>query len=60
MKPLDMVRYDKKVISAPSFANLSPEEKAGIKSTRILPPRLGSNDFGSIEVTLKVPVYAIK
>lgn len=55
-----MVRYDKKVISAPSFANLSPEEKAGIKSTRILPPRLGSNDFGSIEVTLKVPVYAIK
>jgi hypothetical protein len=57
MKPLEMVRYDKKVISAPTFANLSAEEKAGIKSTRILPPRLGANDFGSIELTLKVPVY---
>lgn len=60
MKPIEMVRYDKKVIPAPKFATLTEEEKSGIKSSRILAPRLGSKDFGCIEITLKVPVYAQK
>jgi hypothetical protein len=58
MKTIEMTRYDKKIISAPRFATLTNEGKAGIKSARILPPKLGTRHFGSIEVTLKVPVYA--
>lgn len=54
---LETRRYDKKLISAVQYAKMSDAEKAQFKKTRILPPQLGSNSFGYIEVTLKVPEY---
>ena len=36
---------------------LAPEEKAKIKSSQILPPKLGQKDFGAFKITYKYPVY---
>lgn len=39
------------------FINLTPSEKANIENSRIVPPRLGEWDFGSIEVNYKDVIY---
>ena len=39
------------------FLNLTPEQRAAIKQTRIAPPKLGQPGFGQIEVTYKMPRY---
>lgn len=54
---LEATRYNKKLIPATQYANMSNEEKSRFKKTRIAPPKLGSDDFGYIEVTLKIPEY---
>jgi hypothetical protein len=57
---IETQRFDKKIIPAIDFARLSESERSRFKSTRIIPARLGSNSFGSIEASLKVPEYAVR
>lgn len=45
------------VVSIDEFLRLYEEKGAEIQSTRILPPRLGSSDFGRIIIEWKNPVY---
>jgi hypothetical protein len=51
----------KRALSPYEFINLSEKERLGIKSTRILPPRLGKKRraLGKIEVTYDTPYYAM-
>lgn len=51
----------KRALSPYDFINLSEKERSGIKSTRILPPKLGKKrrTLGKIEVTYDTPYYAM-
>ena len=57
MKTINTLRKDDKTISPIDFVNLSDSEKTNIKAVKIVPPSLGSNDFGKLKVTFKVPIY---
>ena len=46
----------RKKVSPESFRRLFERQRENIKSYHIIPPNLGSEDFGSIELYFKVPV----
>lgn len=52
--------YKKRRLSPKEFLKLSPSEKKNIASSKIIPPKLGQNDFGSIEVFYKDPIYHVE
>lgn len=41
------------------FLALSDKEKENIKSTQVIPAKLGSNNFGMIKIVRKTPVYSV-
>lgn len=55
MTTINMSLRDRKAITVERFLQLSPTERAEIKESRIIPPRLGDNSFGKIEVLYKLP-----
>jgi len=57
MKTINTLRKDNKFVSPGDFINMSESEKSNIKTVKIVPPRLGSNDFGKLKITYKIPVY---
>lgn len=59
MNIIDMVRTDKELLSAEDYLKLRDEDRASIKSTRIVPARLGGDGFGKIEVTYKSARYIV-
>lgn len=44
-------------ISARAYLRLTAEERANIAKVRLIPPTLGSRDFGGFEVTYRNPVF---
>ena len=52
-----MYRHLKKLLSPCEFLALSDKERHRLKSSQIVPPKLGTDSFGSIEVTYKTPNY---
>lgn len=46
----------RKKVSPESFPRVFERQRGNIKSYHIVPPNLGSDDFGSIELYFKVPV----
>ena len=45
------------LLAPEKYILLSAEEKSNIESTKIIPCALGSNNFGFIEVTYRIPKY---
>ena len=59
MNVIDMIRIDKESLNAEEYLELRKKDPSSIKSTRIIPARLGDNDFGKIEVTYKSAKYVV-
>jgi len=47
------------VLSPIEYLSLSRDEKDNIKSTKILPPKVGRRGFGGIIVEYKNPIYHV-
>lgn len=46
-------------LSPSEFLKLSDLERENIRSTQIVPPKLGQRHFGKIKIVRKTPVYAV-
>lgn len=46
-----------KKVSPREFVHIYEEQRENIKSTKIIPPKMGQYSMGKIEITLKHPVY---
>jgi hypothetical protein len=56
-KPRRFPGFLKRARFTPSkFTKIYPFQKGNIETVTIVSPRLGSRDFGSIEVSFRVPV----
>lgn len=42
-------------VSPEAYLNMSPERRAEVRSVRFVPPKIGGQDFGRFELTLKTP-----
>lgn len=60
IKTLETRPIDRQVVSPSEFVRLVEDSGSNIKETRIIAPILGSNEFGSIEVTYHAPVYSFR
>ena len=49
-----------KDITAEEFLSLTEEERAKIRYVKIIPPRIGHQDFGKFKVTMKSPMYQVR
>lgn len=49
-----------RTVSPKEYIRLHDAHPAAIKSSRIVPAKLGSRSFGKIEVFFKTPVYEAK
>lgn len=47
-------------VSPEEFLRMDEHEKANIKESRIIPPKLGSNGWGKIHISYNFPVYKTK
>lgn len=58
---ITMGLVSKRSLSPLEFINLTDKERSSIKSTRIIPPRIGKKrrSLGKIEVTYDTPHYAM-
>lgn len=56
---LDARPITEEVLSPQQFISLKKEERAKIKSQVIVPPTLGSKNFGGILVKYKTPIYRV-
>lgn len=54
---LECDKFNKEIISPEEYLKLTDSDKANIESSKIIPPSLGSNDFGKIEINYKYPIY---
>ncbi len=54
---IDLALQEKKELSPAEYLALSDAERRDIESSRLVPPRLGSGSFGTIEVTYKTARY---
>ena len=59
MQIINMTPFDKQLLSPREFLDMNDVERHTIKSSKIVPPKLGSDSFGSIEVTYKTPKYTV-
>lgn len=56
----EAIRRQREMLSPEAFLELSRHSPQAIKSSRIVPPRLGGPGFGKIEVEYAHPRYVIK
>ena len=56
---IDFYPHSSEEMEPMEFLNLVQDGKRSIESVKILPPRMGSNDFGRIKVIFKTPVYCV-
>lgn len=54
--PLSPLRFQ--VVTPEEFVKIYNENSSNILSVKILPPKIGNNDFGRILIEWKNPVYA--
>lgn len=47
------------IVSPEKYLNFSPMDKANVDSVRIIPPTLGEDSFGKIQVNYRVPVFKV-
>lgn len=47
----------REILSPKDFVTLKDSDRSKIKSSKIVPPKLGSAGFGGILVEYKVPLY---
>ena len=60
MSVLDSIVVNTKKIKAEKYVAMSDEERGEYRVIRVVPPSLHDNDdFGSIEVKLKRPIYEV-
>ena len=57
MKTISVYPKTRRILTPLEFLKLSPDERAKLKSVRIIPPRLGEWDFGKIVVEYRHPIY---
>lgn len=57
---LKAIRVISEQVSPQQFLRLSSIEKANIAESRIIPPKLGENEFGKIEISYKDPFYKVE
>ena len=58
---LDTISLKIKIMTPKQFVAMKDSEKRNIERVKIVPPKFGrSDDFGSIEVELKDPIYEVK
>jgi len=48
---------EKKYFTAEKYLKLTKEQQKNIKSTDIVPPKLGTKNFGKIKIQLKNPEF---
>lgn len=60
MQTLSAMPKNYRILSIEEFVNLSDKEKNAIVSTRIVPPRLGEDEFGYMQVFYRTPVYEVE
>lgn len=58
-EPIDIKSMTTEILSPEKYLTLSAKERANIFQAKIVPPVLGSEDFGKIQVDYKTPVYKI-
>lgn len=56
---LDAAPRRRSRLSAGAYLKLTAEDRANIAKVRLIPPTLGSRDFGGFEVTYKRPVFVV-
>lgn len=54
---LDSFKVSKKVVTARQYLSMTPEQRDNVAKARPVPARLGSGQFGYIEIEYKTPVY---
>lgn len=54
---IQMTSIKEEVLDAKDYLKLSPEDRANIEKSQIIPPKLGVNNFGKIMVKYRIPVY---
>lgn len=54
---LEFDKFNKEIISPEEYLKLTDADKTNIESCKIIPPNLGDNNFGKIEVSYKYPIY---
>jgi hypothetical protein len=57
---IDVFPVKTEIISLESFLELAQQHPEQIKSSRIVPPKLGNPGFGSIEVAYRVPKFDVR
>ncbi len=61
MTTIETLKLDTEELSIEQYLALTENEKANIKSVKIVPPRFGDidfdDDFGKLKVRYKVPLY---
>ena len=55
--PIELDKFQEEILSPEKFLNLNDAERANIEYSEIIPPKIGSKDFGFIKVQYKSPVY---
>lgn len=53
-------RVEEEYLSPEKFLALNDKEKSNILCSKIIPPKLGSNNFGGIKVIYRNPIYKNK
>lgn len=54
---INFIKNNSDILSTEEYLALSDAERANILSTKILPPELGEDDFGKIQVFYQIPHY---
>jgi len=57
LEEMKMFLLNKEKLSPSEYLRLTEKDRSAIKSSRIIPPKLGSDSFGEIEVTYRHPKY---
>lgn len=56
---IDLIPKRTKTLSPKKFLRLTAKERADIKSSRFVPPKLGEEGFGKFVVIVKNPEYCL-
>lgn len=54
---VNMIRVDKETVSVKDYLEMREKKPESIKKSRIIAPKIGSRDFGMVEVTYISPKY---
>ncbi|NCU19596.1 hypothetical protein EOM89_02415 [Candidatus Falkowbacteria bacterium] len=56
---IDLVPKRTKILPPEDYLGMTPADRANVKSSRFVPPTVGSDDFGMFIITLKNPTYCL-